>query len=89
MPPEILNRSHCFSPDNVRGLSNLGTTYVSQGRYTDAINVLKRLIAIRPEASAYTDLGNAYFYLREFDQATPPMRKRSNWSLLRLRCGGI
>ena len=59
-----------LAPDNVRGLFNLGTTYVSQGRYTDAINVLKRSITIRPESSAYTDLGNAYFYLREFDQAT-------------------
>ena len=67
-----------LAPDNVRGLFNLGTTYVSQGRYTDAISVLKRSIAIRPEASAYTDLGNAYFYLREFEQATAAYERAVN-----------
>ena len=36
----------------------------------DAITVLDRAIAVRPEAKAFTDLGNANFYLRRFDEAT-------------------
>lgn len=59
-----------LAPENVRGLFNLGTTYVSEGRYEDAIRVLQHSIAIRPEANAFTDLGNAFFYLRRFDEAT-------------------
>jgi len=59
-----------LAPDNERGLFNLGQAYIDQGRYTDAIGVLQQSVALRPTALAFTDLGNAYFYRREFNQAT-------------------
>jgi serine/threonine protein kinase/tetratricopeptide (TPR) repeat protein len=59
-----------LAPDNARGLFNLGQVYIDQGRYTDAVAILQRSVALRPTALAFTDLGNAYFYLHQFDQAT-------------------
>lgn len=67
---EMFEQVVALAPDNVRGLYNLATAYISQGRYVDAVVFLKRSIAIRPAATAFTDLGNAYFYLRRFDAAT-------------------
>ncbi len=67
---EMFEQVVALAPDNARGLFNLATAYVAQGRYADAVTVLKRSIAIRPTATAFTDLGNAYFYLRRFDAAT-------------------
>jgi tetratricopeptide (TPR) repeat protein len=58
-----------LAPDSIRGYFDLGATYNSQGRYTDAIGMLQHSIAIRPTAVAYTNLGNAYFYLRRYDEA--------------------
>jgi len=59
-----------LAPDNARGLYNLGASYVGLGRYADSIAVLERSIAIRPVGTAFTNLGNAYFYLRRYDEAT-------------------
>jgi tetratricopeptide (TPR) repeat protein len=58
-----------LAPDNARGLSNLGASYVSQGRYADGIPALERSIAIRRSGGAFSNLGNAYFYLRRYDDA--------------------
>jgi len=58
-----------LAPDSIRGYFDLGATYNSQGRYADAIGMLQHSITIRPTAAAYTNLGNAYFYLRRYDEA--------------------
>ncbi len=58
-----------LAPDNYRGYSNLGGIYVYQGRYADAIEVLKRSIDLRPNGSAYGNLGAAYFWLHRFPEA--------------------
>ena len=58
-----------LAPDSIRGYYDLGATYNAQGRYTDAIGILQRSIAIRPTAHAYLNLGNAYFYLRRYGEA--------------------
>src|SRR5437879_27412 len=58
-----------LTPDSTRGYSDLGATYNSEGRYADAIGMLQRSIAIRPTAAAYSNLGNAYFYLQRYGEA--------------------
>lgn len=58
-----------LSPDNFRGYSNLGAMYVLQGRYSDSVEVLNKSLAIRPTVPAYSNLGNAYFGLRRFEDA--------------------
>jgi serine/threonine-protein kinase len=67
---EMFEQVTALAPYNPRGLSNLGVCYVEQGRYKDAIEVLERSIAVRPAASPYTNLGNAYFYLHRYEDAT-------------------
>ena len=58
-----------LAPDSTRGYYDLGATYNSEGRYADAIGMLQRSIAIRPTAAAYSNLGNAYFYLQRYGEA--------------------
>ncbi len=58
-----------LAPDGFRGYYNLGAMYDLEGRYSDAIAVLRQSLAVRPTAGAYTNLGNAYFYLQRFPQA--------------------
>src|SRR5260370_28508745 len=55
--------------DSIRGYYDLGAAYNSQGLYADAIGVLQHSIAIRPTAGAYTNSGNAYFYLHRYGDA--------------------
>jgi serine/threonine protein kinase/tetratricopeptide (TPR) repeat protein len=66
---EMFEQVTALAPDNARGSYNLAASYVGQGQYADAIAVLRRSIASRPTATAFTDLGNAYFYLRRYDEA--------------------
>ena len=58
-----------LAPDSIRGYYDLGATYNSQGRYADAIGMLQHSIAIRPTAAAYSNLGNASFYLHRYSEA--------------------
>ena len=58
-----------LAPDNYSGYSNLGAIYLLQGHYEDAISHLKRSIELRPSANAYSNLGTAYFALRQFSKA--------------------
>ncbi len=66
---EMFNQVVALVPDSIRGYYNLGATYVEQGQYAEAIAVLERSIAIRPTDYGYTNLGNAHFFLRQYEQA--------------------
>jgi tetratricopeptide (TPR) repeat protein len=58
-----------LSPDSFRGYSNLGATYVRLGRYQDAVNTLRNSIKIRPTEDAFSNLGTAFYSLRQFENA--------------------
>ncbi len=66
---EMFRQVVALVPDSFRGYYNLGAVHVEQGRYAEAIEVLERSLAIRPTATAYSNLGNAYFYSRRFQEA--------------------
>ncbi len=53
-------------PDSTLGYSNLGGVQILQGHYSEAIPIFERAVAIRPSADAYSNLGTAHFYLRQF-----------------------
>lgn len=55
-----------LAPDSFMGYSNLGGVYLRQGRYQEAEAMLQRSASIRPTAIAYSNLTNAYYYLRRF-----------------------
>ncbi len=66
---EMFNQVVALAPDSFLGYSNLGATHVEQARYADAIKILEKSIAIRPSDYGYTNLGNAYFFLRRYEEA--------------------
>ena len=66
---EMFKKVTELAPDNYSGYSNLGGIYLLQGDYEDAISQLKRSIELRPSANAYSNLGTAYFALRQFSKA--------------------
>jgi serine/threonine-protein kinase len=59
-----------LSPDSFRGYSNLGATYIRLGNYPRAVSALQTSIRIRPSEDALSNLGTAYFALRQFDNAS-------------------
>jgi serine/threonine protein kinase/predicted TPR repeat methyltransferase len=58
-----------YNPDSPSGLNNLGTIYGQQGRYLEAIPLLRRLLRITDDADAAYNLANCYFYLDRLDDA--------------------
>jgi serine/threonine protein kinase/tetratricopeptide (TPR) repeat protein len=58
-----------LAPDSFRGYSNLGATYIRLGRYQEAIKSLQDSIKIRPTEDALSNLGTAFYSLRQFDNA--------------------
>jgi serine/threonine-protein kinase len=58
-----------LAPDSFVGYTNLGSAYLNQGRYEEAIPLLKRSVNIRRTAETSSNLGTAYFGLRQFENA--------------------
>jgi serine/threonine-protein kinase len=58
-----------LAPDSFSGYSNLGAVYVLQGKYAAAIEALERSIAIRQTSNALSNLGVAYFYQHNYQDA--------------------
>jgi len=64
-----------LAPGNQLVLENIGDMCVLQGRYQDAIDAFQRSIALRPMMPAYSDLGEAYFYLHRYPEAISALEK--------------
>lgn len=57
------------APDLELGYSNLGGMLVLRGKYAQAVDTLKRALALRPTKAAFANLGTAYFNSRQFKEA--------------------
>ena len=57
------------APENYAGYVNLGGTYNDLGRFLEAIEPLKKSIALRPSYAGYTDLGTSYLGLHKLNEA--------------------
>jgi serine/threonine-protein kinase len=66
---EMFSRVVGLAPDSFRGYSNLGAALIFLGHYSDAVKALESSIRIRPTLDAYSNLGTAFFHLRQFDVA--------------------
>lgn len=64
-----------LAPDSFRGYSNLGATYIRLGRYQEAIKFLQNSIKIRPTEDAFSNLGTAFYALRQFNGAAENYRE--------------
>lgn len=66
---EMFTKAINLAPDSFRGYSNLGAAYLQTGRDIEAIKALNHSIQIRPSYGAFSNLGTAYFRLRQYDDA--------------------
>ena len=57
------------APDHHVGYESLGGLYVLEGEYDRAVEILRKAIALHPSAEALTNLGAAFFNLRDFEAA--------------------
>jgi tetratricopeptide (TPR) repeat protein len=62
-------------PQSFRSYSNLAAALSAQAKDTDAVDALKKSIALHPTADAYSNLGVALFKLRRFDEAAEDFRR--------------
>jgi eukaryotic-like serine/threonine-protein kinase len=58
-----------LAPDDPHGYRKLGGVYIFMGQYPKAIETLRKAISLTPSSEAYSNLGIAYFNLRNFDGA--------------------
>lgn len=63
------------APDLGRGYAYYGGLLVQSGQYRRGVAALKRSIELRPDNSAFANLGTAYFQLRDFDRAIHTYRE--------------
>ena len=64
-----------LQPDNPVGYHDLGGTYIGMGRFDDAVAVLKKGLALKETAPAWTNLGSAYMYLKKYPEAADAMKR--------------
>ncbi len=62
-------------PQSFRSYSNLAAALVAAGKDADAVEALKKSIALHPTANAFSNLGTTLFKLRRFDQAAEQFRR--------------
>jgi eukaryotic-like serine/threonine-protein kinase len=62
-------------PQSFRSFSNLAAVLAFQGKDNEAVEALKRSIALHPTADAYGNLGVTLFRLRRFSQAAAEFQR--------------
>ncbi|MDH3746247.1 MAG: tetratricopeptide repeat protein, partial [Acidobacteriota bacterium] len=58
-----------YAPNSPSALNNLGSIYGQQGRYLDAIPLLRQLLRSQDNAFAAMNLANCYFFLDRLEEA--------------------
>jgi len=71
----MFRKASDLTPGNQLVLENIGDMCVLQGRYQEAIDAFQRSIALKPMMPAYSDLGEAYFYLHRYPEAISALEK--------------
>jgi len=66
-----------LEPDTDVGYENVGNVYLQQGKYQESIPYFQKALQIEPYFSTYSNLGFAYFGLKQFPQAVEMFEKAS------------
>jgi len=71
-----------LEPENYHGLhEHWRQFYFEQGKYDECIPFFQKALQLQPDASAYSNLGVAYFYLKRYSESVPMLiRKQSKLS---------
>jgi eukaryotic-like serine/threonine-protein kinase len=61
--------------DSPLGYEGLGNVYLRDGKWGEAIPQFQKAISLAPDAFSYSNLGTAYFWLKNYDQSTKMYEK--------------
>jgi serine/threonine protein kinase/Flp pilus assembly protein TadD/TolB-like protein len=64
-----------LAPDNPLGYGDIGSLYLRDGKWSESIPEFQKALALAPDSSTYSNLGTAYFFLKNYDQATKMYEK--------------
>ena len=64
-----------IAPDNPIGYVDIGGLYLRDGKYSESIPQFQKALALTQDADTYSNLGTAYFWLKNYDQATKMYEK--------------
>jgi eukaryotic-like serine/threonine-protein kinase len=64
-----------LEPDVNAGYQNSGNVLVQQGKYSEAMPYLEKALQIGPDAAGYTNIGTAYFFLKQYAEASQAFEK--------------
>jgi tetratricopeptide (TPR) repeat protein/TolB-like protein len=72
---QAYQRVTILEPDIDIGYENVGNVFSQQGNYQDSIPYYQRALQIRPNFSTYSNLGTAYFFLKQYSSAVDVFEK--------------
>ncbi|MBI1740817.1 MAG: protein kinase [Acidobacteriales bacterium] len=58
-----------LASDNPMGYENIGSIYLREGKWMEAIPQFQKALTIAPDSFSYSNLGTAYFFLRNYDES--------------------
>jgi eukaryotic-like serine/threonine-protein kinase len=61
--------------DSPLGYEGVGSVYLRQGKWSEAIPEYQKALTLAPDSPTYSNLGTAYFFLKNYDQATKMYEK--------------
>jgi serine/threonine protein kinase/tetratricopeptide (TPR) repeat protein len=64
-----------ISNDNFVGYENVGAVYLRRGKWAEAIPQFQKALTLHPNANDYSNLGTAYFFLRQYEEASKMYEK--------------
>ncbi len=64
-----------IAPESPMGYEGVGSVYLREGKWGEAIPQFQKALAIAPDSPTYSNLGTAYFFLKDYTQATKNYEK--------------
>ena len=64
-----------LAPDNPLGYEGIGSVNLREGKLSEAIPQYQKALSLAPNSPTYSNLGTAYFFLKNYDQATKMYEK--------------
>jgi eukaryotic-like serine/threonine-protein kinase len=64
-----------LEPNIDTGYENVGIVYAQQGKYDQAVPYLRKALQIEPTFTTYSNLGSAFFYLKQYSNSADMFEK--------------
>jgi serine/threonine protein kinase/Flp pilus assembly protein TadD len=64
-----------ITPENPMGYEGVGSVYLREGKWGEAIPQYQKALALAADSPTYSNLGTAYFFLKNYDQSTKMYEK--------------